>query len=160
VAGRAAPGGPATGTLADGGSRAQKAVVVAVEGPEAGRLLGPALAAAPSKPAAGVGTCCLYFAAPRPARWGAGLGGWMGQGDSGRATCPLSGLLWAWHCELSLVTWHAFSAAAATPAMPIASVVDFVLLCASCRHLAIPSLRHTTLPQELCYIYDNMRCPF
>lgn len=40
--------------------------VVAVEGPEAARLLGPALAAAPSAAAPGVGTCCLYFAAPRP----------------------------------------------------------------------------------------------
>lgn len=68
VAGAAGPGGAATVTLADGSSLAAKAVVVAVEGPEAGRLLGPALAASPSKPAAGVGTCCLYFAAPRPAR--------------------------------------------------------------------------------------------
>ena len=80
VAGAPAAGGAATVTLADGSSLAAKAVVVAVEGPEAGRLLGPALAAAPSKPAAGVGTCCLYFAAPRPARWGAGLGGRMGAG--------------------------------------------------------------------------------
>ncbi|KAI7843455.1 hypothetical protein COHA_002933 [Chlorella ohadii] len=70
VAGAPAAGGAATVTLADGSSLAAKAVVVAVEGPEAGRLLGPALAAAPSKPAAGVGTCCLYFAAPRPARPG------------------------------------------------------------------------------------------
>lgn len=68
VAGAPAAGGAATITLADGNSLAAKAVVVAVEGPEAGRLLGPALAAAPSKPAQGVGTCCLYFAAPRPAR--------------------------------------------------------------------------------------------
>ncbi|KAL4435625.1 hypothetical protein ABPG77_002588 [Micractinium sp. CCAP 211/92] len=56
--------------LADGSSIEAKAVVVAVEGPEAGKLLGPALATAPSKAAPGVGTCCLYFKADRPARPG------------------------------------------------------------------------------------------
>ncbi|KAL6748117.1 oxidoreductase-like protein [Haematococcus lacustris] len=54
--------------LAGGGEvAARRGVVVAVEGPEALRLLGPALQASPSKPEPGVGTCCLYFAAPRPA---------------------------------------------------------------------------------------------
>ncbi|GAB4818232.1 hypothetical protein N2152v2_005278 [Parachlorella kessleri] len=56
--------------LAGGESIKAKAVVVGVEGPEAQRLLGSALSAAPSKPPPGVGTACLYFAAPRPARPG------------------------------------------------------------------------------------------
>jgi phytoene dehydrogenase-like protein len=45
-----------------------KAVVVATPGPEAARLLGPRLteSSSPSKDAAGVGTTCLYFAAPEP----------------------------------------------------------------------------------------------
>jgi hypothetical protein len=43
--------------------------VVAVEGPEAWRLLGAAMDTAPSKNAPGVGTACLYFKAPKPARW-------------------------------------------------------------------------------------------
>ncbi|KAL4854581.1 4-substituted benzoates-glutamate ligase [Chlorella vulgaris] len=67
-------------TLADGGSVAARAVVVAVEGPEASKLLGQAMQGSPSKAAAGVGTCCLYFKAARPARPGntlylAGQGG-------------------------------------------------------------------------------------
>lgn len=37
--------------------------VVAVEGPEASRLLGQSLSTSPSKAAPGVGTACLYFAA-------------------------------------------------------------------------------------------------
>ena len=90
VAGSPAAGGAATVTLADGSSLAAKAVVVAVEGPEAGRLLGPALAAAPSKPAPGVGTCGLYFAAPLPARWAA-EGCLWGFGD---AACTCS-VVWA-----------------------------------------------------------------
>lgn len=61
-------GSGASVKLADGSSIEAKAVVVAVEGPEASKLLGPALAAAPSKAAPGVGTCCLYFKAARPAR--------------------------------------------------------------------------------------------
>ncbi|PSC76748.1 Amine oxidase family [Micractinium conductrix] len=69
VAPAGAAGGPAV-TLADGTQLAAGAVVVAVEGPEAARLLGPVLEASPSKAAAGVGTCCLYFKAPRPARPG------------------------------------------------------------------------------------------
>jgi len=45
-----------------------RAVVVATEGPQAETILGTALAArSPSKEGAPVGTCCLYFAAPRPA---------------------------------------------------------------------------------------------
>ena len=64
----ASSGGGATVTLADGSSLAARAVVVAADGPSAARLLGPALQAAPSKAAPGVGTCCLYFSAPRPAR--------------------------------------------------------------------------------------------
>lgn len=40
---------------------ARKAVVVATDGPAAQQLLGKALSADPSKPEAGVGTCCLYF---------------------------------------------------------------------------------------------------
>ncbi|KXZ45256.1 hypothetical protein GPECTOR_56g352 [Gonium pectorale] len=55
-----------TVTLADGTVlSARRGVVVAVEGPEAARLLGPALAGSPSKADPGVGTCCLYFAAPQ-----------------------------------------------------------------------------------------------
>lgn len=42
--------------------------VVAVEGPEAERLLGSSLAASPSKPTPAVGTACVYFAAQRPPR--------------------------------------------------------------------------------------------
>jgi hypothetical protein len=58
-------------SLADGSSIAARAVVVAVEGPEAARLLGPALQQSPSKAAPGVGTCCLYFKAEAPSRWAA-----------------------------------------------------------------------------------------
>lgn len=55
-----------TVTLLDGSTvTASKGVVVAVEGPEAARLLGDKLGAAPSKPGPGVGTVCLYFAAPK-----------------------------------------------------------------------------------------------
>eukprot|EP00877_Chromochloris_zofingiensis_P002485 jgi/Chrzof1/12237/Cz06g26180.t1 len=43
-----------------------KGVVVAVEGPEARRILGDALQASPSKQEQGVGTCNLYFKAPNP----------------------------------------------------------------------------------------------
>ncbi|GLC46739.1 hypothetical protein PLESTB_001358300 [Pleodorina starrii] len=54
-------------TLADGSKiTARRGVVVAVEGPEASRILGPALQSSPSKPQPGVGTCCLYFRAPKP----------------------------------------------------------------------------------------------
>jgi phytoene dehydrogenase-like protein len=53
-------------TLADGTEYTAKAVVVATEGPQAEALLGDALASSPSKREPGVGTCCLYFAAPRP----------------------------------------------------------------------------------------------
>lgn len=63
-------GGGAVVTLADGSSISAQAVVVAVEGPEAARLLGAALQGAPSKAATGVGTCCLYFKADRPPRAG------------------------------------------------------------------------------------------
>ena len=49
---------------------ATTAVVVATEGPSAKKLLGAALEVAPSKKAAPVGTCCLYFAAPTPPRPG------------------------------------------------------------------------------------------
>jgi len=55
-----------TVTLKDGSAvTAAKGVVVAVEGPEAARLLGEKLGAAPSKSGPGVGTVCLYFAAPK-----------------------------------------------------------------------------------------------
>ena len=40
---------------------ARRAVVVATDGPAAQQLLGKAITANPSKPEAGVGTCCLYF---------------------------------------------------------------------------------------------------
>ncbi|EFJ49392.1 hypothetical protein VOLCADRAFT_80651 [Volvox carteri f. nagariensis] len=54
-------------TLADGTKlTARRGVVVAVEGPEAGRILGGALQSSPSKPEPGVGTCCVYFRAPKP----------------------------------------------------------------------------------------------
>lgn len=60
-------GPPARVVLSDGRSIvAKKAVVVATEGPEARRLLGEKLQASPSKSEDGVGTCCLYFAAPAP----------------------------------------------------------------------------------------------
>lgn len=52
-------------TLKDGSALAARAVVVATEGPAAAALLGNALAAAPSKSEKAVGTCCLYFAAPK-----------------------------------------------------------------------------------------------
>ncbi|GIL82041.1 hypothetical protein Vretimale_1587 [Volvox reticuliferus] len=53
--------------LADGTKlTARRGVVVAVEGPEASRILGGALQSSPSKPDPGVGTCCLYFRAPKP----------------------------------------------------------------------------------------------
>lgn len=56
---------PAVVQLSGGSSiSASKGVVVAVEGPEAARLLGQALQTSPSKPEAGVGTCNLYFKAP------------------------------------------------------------------------------------------------
>lgn len=48
--------------LEDGTSLlARKAAVVATDGPTAKGLLGDALSESPSKPEAGVGTCCLYF---------------------------------------------------------------------------------------------------
>ena len=53
-------------TLQDGSVLSARAVVVATEGPAAKTLLGASLDAAPSTNAAPVGTCCLYFAAPRP----------------------------------------------------------------------------------------------
>lgn len=53
-------------TLQDGSILSARAVVVATEGPAAKTLLGASLDTAPSKDAAPVGTCCLYFAAPRP----------------------------------------------------------------------------------------------
>ncbi|KAI8473014.1 MAG: hypothetical protein J3K34DRAFT_453716 [Monoraphidium minutum] len=60
-------GAPARVVLSDGRSvAARRGVVVATEGPEAARLLGERLQASPSKPQAGVGTCCLYFAAAAP----------------------------------------------------------------------------------------------
>lgn len=40
-------------------------VIVAVEGPEAWRILGEAMDVAPSKSEMGVGTCNLYFKAPK-----------------------------------------------------------------------------------------------
>lgn len=55
--------------LADGATvKARKGVVVAVQGPEAARMLGSVLDSKPSKNAPGVGTCCLYFKAPKAAR--------------------------------------------------------------------------------------------
>eukprot|EP00218_Dolichomastix_sp_CCMP3274_P014463 CAMPEP_0170148044 /NCGR_PEP_ID=MMETSP0033_2-20121228/37101_1 /TAXON_ID=195969 /ORGANISM="Dolichomastix tenuilepis, Strain CCMP3274" /LENGTH=434 /DNA_ID=CAMNT_0010384901 /DNA_START=135 /DNA_END=1439 /DNA_ORIENTATION=+ len=55
-------------TLADGSRvEARGGVVVAVEGPQAGALLGDALDSSPSKAGAGVGTACVYFAAPEAA---------------------------------------------------------------------------------------------
>jgi hypothetical protein len=65
-------GAPARVVLAGSGHviTASRGVVVAVEGPEAARLLGPQLAAAPSKSDPGVGTCCLYFDAPKPPQEG------------------------------------------------------------------------------------------
>ncbi|CAD7697726.1 unnamed protein product [Ostreobium quekettii] len=45
---------------------ARMGVVVASEGPVAGKLLGAVLDASPSKASPGVGTCCLYFRAPSP----------------------------------------------------------------------------------------------
>ena len=54
--------GGATVQLEHGQSiHARKAVVVATDGPAAQKLLGKVLNANPSKPEAGVGTCCLYF---------------------------------------------------------------------------------------------------
>lgn len=54
-------------TLSDGTAMPARAVVVAVEGPEAARLLGSTMQQkAPSKDAPGVGTCCLYFSAAQP----------------------------------------------------------------------------------------------
>eukprot|EP00879_Flechtneria_rotunda_P009267 GHRR01009701.1.p1 GENE.GHRR01009701.1~~GHRR01009701.1.p1 ORF type:complete len:266 (+),score=80.77 GHRR01009701.1:1363-2160(+) len=44
---------------------ADKGVIVAVEGPEAWRVLGDAIDVAPSKSEMGVGTCNLYFKAPK-----------------------------------------------------------------------------------------------
>ena len=55
--------------LEDGTSiAASKGVVVAVEGPEARRLLGDRLdsSPSPSKSEPGVGTACLYFSADKP----------------------------------------------------------------------------------------------
>ncbi|GAX76829.1 hypothetical protein CEUSTIGMA_g4275.t1 [Chlamydomonas eustigma] len=53
--------------LADGSTiRAKRGVIVATNGPEAKRLLSGVMQAAPSKDASGVGTCCLYFKAPKP----------------------------------------------------------------------------------------------
>lgn len=67
AAGDDAPAGPAV-VLQDGSVLSAKAVVVAVEGPEAGRLLRASLETAPSKAGDGVGTCCLYFSALQPPR--------------------------------------------------------------------------------------------
>jgi protoporphyrinogen oxidase len=53
-------------TMADGSVLSAKAVVVATEGPAAKKLLGAILETAPSKDADPVGTCCLYFSAPKP----------------------------------------------------------------------------------------------
>lgn len=58
---------PSSVVLADGTViTASKGVVVAVEGPEAGRLLGASLDSAPSQEGSGVGTACIYFSAPKP----------------------------------------------------------------------------------------------
>mmetsp|Transcript_30975 Transcript_30975/g.68650 ORF Transcript_30975/g.68650 Transcript_30975/m.68650 type:complete len:484 (-) Transcript_30975:553-2004(-) len=63
----AAGGRAARVVLSDGSSiEAKRGVVVAVQGPEAKRMLGGGLASAPSKDAPGVGTCNLYFSAPSP----------------------------------------------------------------------------------------------
>jgi phytoene dehydrogenase-like protein len=74
---RAGADGLARVALAGGGALAARAVVVATECPAAAALLGDALsntsaAAAPAASPA-VGTCCLYFAAPRAPRPGAFL---------------------------------------------------------------------------------------
>lgn len=68
VQGRQAGGGGAARVVLEDRREvvASRGVVVAVEGPEASRLLGGALdRASPSKPEPAVGTACLYFAAPR-----------------------------------------------------------------------------------------------
>lgn len=60
-----------TVTLASGALlRARAAIIVAVEGPEASRLLGERLtsSSSPSKREPGVGTACLYFKAPKAPR--------------------------------------------------------------------------------------------
>lgn len=64
----AAAGGQAQVMVKGAGApiKAKKGVVVAVEGPEAQRLLGNTLGTSPSKSEPGVGTCCLYFTAPKP----------------------------------------------------------------------------------------------
>jgi len=59
-------GALAFATMEDGTTlTAARGVVVAVEGPESGRLLGDKLESSPSKPGPGVGSVCLYFAAPK-----------------------------------------------------------------------------------------------
>lgn len=59
-------GSPPQVQLASGQTiSAPKGVVVAVEGPEAWRILGEAMDVAPSKSEMGVGTCNLYFKAPK-----------------------------------------------------------------------------------------------
>lgn len=55
---------PATARLAGGRVLSARALVLAVDGPEAVRLAGDRLAAAPSAAGPPVGTTCLYFAAP------------------------------------------------------------------------------------------------
>eukprot|EP00798_Chlamydomonas_sp_ICE-L_P027169 gene27169-2409_t len=59
-------GTPAQVFMSDGSVIiARKAVIVAVEGPEAKRLLGESIATSPSKEGPGVGTCNLYYKAPK-----------------------------------------------------------------------------------------------
>lgn len=58
-----ADGGGATVRLTGGGTlAATRGVIVAADGPAAGRLLGAALTGgSPSKAEPGVGTSCIYF---------------------------------------------------------------------------------------------------
>ena len=56
--------------LENGGTLRAKKVVVATEGPQAAKLLGPALERAPSQVGDPVGTACLYFSADEPPRKG------------------------------------------------------------------------------------------
>jgi len=88
----ASGGSPARVVVAGSGEVvASKGVVVAVEGPEAMRLLGATLQASPSKPEPGVGTANLYFSAPKPPVPGPVLL-LNGEGDSAgiinNACCP------------------------------------------------------------------------
>ncbi len=55
------PGGPCVELESGAVVTGPKGVVVAVDEPAAGPLLGGLLDAVPSKPLPGVGTCCLYF---------------------------------------------------------------------------------------------------